>query len=501
MDRRHFLRAGLLSAGGAAALPTIATAASAQAAGTSPYGSLDGIEPDENGVILPAGFTSRIVAVAGEKVGDTDHTWHIFPDGAATFADGEGGWYHTVNSEVFNEGLGGVGAIHYDADGEIVDAYPILRGSRANCSGGPTPWGTWLSCEEVFNGPGKVWECDPTGENEAIPRPAMGLFSHEAVAVDPVSETLYMTEDDFTAGVLYRFTPTTYPDLSEGTLEAAIVADDGSVTWGLVEDPAGDPVRTNAQVEGATQFIGGEGIWYHDGWIYFTTKSDNKVHAVDLRSQRYETIYEANPDDVEAGTAVLSGVDNITVDAGTGDLFVAEDGGNMEVVIITPEGEVAPFLRIVGHDNSELTGPTFNPRRDRFYISSQRAPSPKTIGEIVPELDNGDRLGGMTIEISGPFRGVAAPPETTTTTEAPDEPDTTEAPTTTTTIQSPTTTLAQAGTGDDDDDGGNGAVIGIGAGVAAAAVAGGAFVALRNRRAGDAGTGAETEAEADDTPT
>jgi secreted PhoX family phosphatase len=328
-----------------------------------------------------------------------------------------------------------------------------------------------------------VWECDPTGEAQAISRPAMGLFSHEAVAVDPVGEALYMTEDD-SAGSLYRFTPAAYPDLSEGTLEAAIVADDGSVTWGLVDDPSGASVRTNAQVEEATPFIGGEGIWYHDGWIYFTTKSDDKVHAVDLVNRQYETIYEANPDDVDAGTAVLSGVDNITVDASTGDLFVAEDGGNMEVVIITPEGEVAPFLRVVGHDDSELTGPTFNPRRDRFYFSSQRAPSPKTIGEIVPEIDNDDRLGGMTIEISGPFRGAQAPPETTT-------------------IQSPTTTLAHAGSTDDDDDGGgggNGAVIGIGAGVAAAVVAGGAFVALRNRRASaDTGPGAETEA--DDTPT
>ena len=174
MDRRRFLRAGIISAGGAAALPAIATVAGAQPAGTSPYGSLDGIDPDENGVVLPAGFTSRVVAVAGEPVGDTGHEWHLFPDGAATFDDGDGGWYHTVNSEVFIEGQGGVSAVHYDADGEIIDAYPVLAGTIANCAGGPTPWGTWLSCEEDFaSDRGQVYECDPTGATEAIPRPAM----------------------------------------------------------------------------------------------------------------------------------------------------------------------------------------------------------------------------------------------------------------------------------------------------------------------------------------
>jgi len=79
--------------------------ASAQAAkpGASPYGPL-ATEPDENGLLLPAGFTSRIIGVAGEKVAGTDHSWHAYPDGAATFAvldaDGAdtGAWIYTGNS-------------------------------------------------------------------------------------------------------------------------------------------------------------------------------------------------------------------------------------------------------------------------------------------------------------------------------------------------------------------------------------------------------------------
>ena len=106
-------------------------------------------------------------------------------------------------------------------DAEIIDAFPILEGSHSNCAGGPTPWGTWLSCEEGFFPPlwGKVWECDPTGQNAAISRDALGYFAHEAVAVDPVDEKLYLTQDK-NNGLLYRFTPDSYPDLSSGLLEA-----------------------------------------------------------------------------------------------------------------------------------------------------------------------------------------------------------------------------------------------------------------------------------------
>jgi len=80
---------------------------------------------------------------------------------------------------------------------------------------------------------------------------------------------------------------------------------------------------------------------------------------------------------------VLTGVDNVTVSR-SGDVFVAEDGGDMQVVILSPEGEVAPFLQIFV-EGSELTGPGFSPDGRRFYFSSQRNP-------------------GRTYEINGPFR-------------------------------------------------------------------------------------------------
>lgn len=489
MDRRAFLRAGIASAGGAALLPSLATAASGRSAepGESPYGSLVGIAPDENGLVLPPGFSSRIVAVAGEPVGGTSNTWHAFPDGAATFPDGLGGWYYVCNSEVFDfltpttGPQGGVGAIHFDQDGAIIDSYRILKGSHSNCAGGPTPWGTWLSCEEAADEQGRVYECDPTGRAEAVVREAMGRWTHEAVAVDPVDQRLYLTEDH-PSGLLYRFSPDAYPDLSQGLLEAALVAADGSVTWGEVVDPSGVPLQTRKQVPGARTFAGGEGIWYYDGSVYFTSKLDNSVWELDLRNQQLDLIWQSDPATEGVEGAVLSGVDNITVDEGTGDLYVAEDGGNMELVIITPDGKVAPFCHIPDQDSSEITGPVFNPSRDRLYFSSQRGPSLKPLNEIINGFDFADFTGGVTYEVTGPFRGVE---------------DNASVASPVTTVQSPVTTLAEAAAADPgstepvgdvpindvaiDDDDTTGVIVGVGVGVVAVTAALGGAIALRNR--------------------
>jgi secreted PhoX family phosphatase len=250
VDRRRFLSTAIVASTGGAVLPTLrAVAVGAQTAqpGTSPYGPL-AAEPDPNGLLLPEGFTSRIIAVAGEPIAGTDYRWLAFPDGAATFETDDGGWIYTVNSEVFSfhapTPSGGVSAVRFDADGEVVDAYRILEGSHSNCAGGPTPWGTWLSCEEDFaDEQGLVYECDPTGERSAVVHEAMGRWAHEAVAVDPESETLYLTQDH-PNGLLYRYTPDSYPDLSSGLLEACTVGSDGSVSWQVVPDPSGRSAPT-----------------------------------------------------------------------------------------------------------------------------------------------------------------------------------------------------------------------------------------------------------------
>ncbi|MFE3253527.1 alkaline phosphatase PhoX [Streptomyces sp. NPDC059209] len=385
MERRNFLRGAIVTGSAAALGGTLwrgAAYADPAQPGAGPYGAL--VPADGNNIRLPAGFTSRVVARSGQTVPGTSYTWHNAPDGGACYADGSG-WIYVSNSEI--NPSGGAGAIRFSAAGAITGAYRILSGTRQNCAGGSTPWNTWLSCEEVDRG--YVYETDPWGVDAAVRRDAMGRFKHEAAAADPVRRVIYLTEDE-TNGCFYRFTPTTWGDLSSGILQVlrAGTATSGSFTWATVPDPDGSPTLTRDQVSGAKRFNGGEGCYYADGSVWFTTKGDNRVWRVDPAASTYELSYDDSL--VTGGAAPLTGVDNVT-GSSSGDLFVAEDGGNLEICVITPDDVVAPFLRVGGQSGSEITGPAFSPDGSRLYFSSQRGTS-------------GSSSGGITYEVTGPFR-------------------------------------------------------------------------------------------------
>ena len=339
--------------------------------------------PDAHGIRLPPGYSVRVIATSGERVlsDSNSYVWHSAPDGGATFAVSEGGWIYVSNSEVL--GAGGVGALVFDANAGIIDAYSILFGTTMNCQGGATPWGTWLSCEEVTLG--KVYECDPGGKIESAVRPALGVFRHEGLTYDETTHYLYMTEDEPDGG-LYRFVPEVMDergaDLSQGRLEIARVLD-GRISWVNVPDPTlQEKVPTRYQVEKSQAFNGGEGIWWQDNEVLFTTKGDDRVWSYSTIDDSLRVLY----DPLVSPSPILSGVDDILKNA-SGEIFVAEDQGDMQIVMILATGEMRPLLQVTGQETSEITGLAFDPSGTRLYFSSQR----------------GITGQGITYEVTGPF--------------------------------------------------------------------------------------------------
>lgn len=395
LTRRDLMRDGTYAAGalmlpGAAYAdgPDVRAARFPRITDQGPYGPLGPPDP-LTGVRVPNGFKIREVAHSGTPVGLTGYVWPPFPDGAGTYAQPDGGWILAANSEI-PAGLGGVSAIRFSKGGAILDAYRICSDTSTNCGGGTTPWGTWLTGEEVDRG--RVLECDPNGERPPVPRPALGLFSHEYIVIHERQKKLYLTEDD-SGGGLYRFTPARWGDLSAGLLEIATLQPDGKVRWSKVPDPSAASVPTRDQVKGASNMKRPEGlaIDQRTGVVFFAESTAGRLFAYDPETHLYELVY--GEDDFEA--PILTDTDNVAVSPLTGDLFICEDAGSFDICILTPEGEMALFVNLSGAQHgepttdasSETTGPTFDPSGTRFYFSSQR------VG-----------VTGATYEVTGPWR-------------------------------------------------------------------------------------------------
>lgn len=326
---------------------------------------------------IPAGSSLRIVARSSVPPLPGKAPWHGAPDGGACVACNDGGWIYVSNSEL-DDGAGGAGALRFSARGELTGAYRILSGTSCNCAGGLTSWQTWLSCEESGDY-GLVYECDPFGTNASVVRPALGAFNHEAVAVDRVSNTLYLTEDR-PDGCLYRFVPKDARNLDHGVLQVA-VHDGGRLGWVELPDPSARTMPTRYQISHAARFAGGEGVVWYQGRLFFTTKYDNRVWAYNTGNQRLEIVYDA----ARYSQPVLTGVDNICVGAG-GELLVAEDGGDMQVVVVPAQGDPFALLTLRGQVESEITGVAWSPDSSRLYFSSQRGASGKPGDGITYEL-------------------------------------------------------------------------------------------------------------------
>jgi uncharacterized protein len=167
------------------------------------------------GLNLSRGLTVRILALANQRVKYVDGNvsevpFHTLPDAGATFpAKNGGGWIYVSNSEVKpntkdnktgGTKKGGVGAIRFNRNGDILHYQLVLNHTIMNCGGGRTPWGAWISGEEV-NHTGRIWQVDPTGIRDAQPLPMgdvhSGLFESFAYDTrDPTNPHFYMTQDD-----------------------------------------------------------------------------------------------------------------------------------------------------------------------------------------------------------------------------------------------------------------------------------------------------------------
>jgi len=283
-----------------------------------------------------------------------------------------------------------------------------LAGTLDNCAGGPSPWRTWLTCEESTDSldkpHGYVFEVDPILGGNARPIIPMGRFEHEAVSFDRAGNA-YLTEDaSGPFGCFYRFQPKrphgghgslhaggTLEALSvigiEGDLSAA--AEQGAiydVKWVPVANvnPGDDdtPVREQAIEAGATPIPKCEGTWLGvDGSIWFVSSrgdgpdaEDEEDRSVGLNAGQ---IWRFDPFDQTIELVVLlphgspyDQPDNITSSPHGFALACTDGDDDQWLIAFGEDGAVYPFAKNALNDQ-EFAGATFSPDGDTLFVNIQ----------------------------------------------------------------------------------------------------------------------------------
>ncbi|GAA3816583.1 MULTISPECIES: alkaline phosphatase PhoX [Amycolatopsis] len=432
LSRRDLLRTGAASGLGVIVAGSVdaiaAPAAAAQVTRATGYGPL--VDDPAGLLALPKGFRYKVIAQSGVTKLETGEFTPSDPDGMACFRSGRD--FVLINNHeiggsephrtpalaglTYDPGAGGgTTTIVVDREGNRKSEYVSLAGTHNNCAGGETPWGTWLTCEETEQRAGGVYQkdhgyvfevdaFDRDANLEPVPLKFLGRYSHEAVAVDPKTSEIYLTEDaSGPNGLYFRWVPPKGFRGGKGALRALALSEGGDTAGRLQAMSAfkgsrhiGDlseattpgtrykvrwvdvPDRDARTVSVRKQFEPGqvthsrklEGAYWGDGGAYFVAsyarisdgsvnEHDGQVWFYDPRAETIElkTIYGVNPDP-EADTD-YDGPDNITVSP-HGGLILAEDGeGLSHLVGVTRDGKSYPLARNDLND-SEFTGPVFS---------------------------------------------------------------------------------------------------------------------------------------------
>jgi hypothetical protein len=302
-------------------------------------------------------------------------------------------------------GMGGVSRTVLDAMSlKVLHRNMALLGTARNCAGGISPWG-WISCEETVQGKhGYAFLCD-TQQDAVLPaRPiaAYGKFNHEACVVEERSHIAYLTEDR-DDGCFYRFIPNHPSQPFVGRLQAMAAV--GKPLYDTAQMPKDkileirwidlprpdsqeDDLRSQAQQLGAAVVKRGEGLWLHQGQVYFSSTSGGPIG----KRQIFRLDPLAEKPDGTAGLLRLIATsisqeqldypDNLTLSP-WGDIYTTEDGDGQDYVrVIKPDGNILPFARNAAGDG-ELTGICFAPDGSTLFLNIQGL--------------------GLTLAVRGPF--------------------------------------------------------------------------------------------------
>ena len=444
IDRRVFLKR-LASAGGTAMFtPSLVGLARCNEAGElekppagyRPYGYLV-TSSDCPELEIPESF--RCVRLSSGGVPSSVRDGLTVPnafDGMAAFPLPNGNVRLVRNHEMVDEADNGqaIGEPHYDPLGsggttslevrisetggdlnvQLVDEFVSLAGTVVNCAGGPTPWGSWLSCEEITWGPERGYEkphgyifevpASATGPVDPVPLRAMGRFIHEAVAIDPNTGIVYETEDTWyepgerPGAGLYRFIPNRPGVLAEGgrLQMMAVTGRPGYLTargqtagtvlqvhWVDIDDP--DPPEAEEDwlavffqgvSRGGARFARLEGAFYGDNGIYIVSTNGGDAEA--------GQVFHYRPTSDDAGELtlvfespshdVLDSPDNIVLSP-RGGLVMCEDGSDDQYVRgLDREGRIIDLVRapVVGeYQPGEFAGSCFSPDGRVLFFNVQ----------------------------------------------------------------------------------------------------------------------------------